>query len=238
MEPHRPQISVIIPTLNEENYITHALKGLRSQSLKDFEIIVVDGKSRDRTAEIARPVAHRIIEEALPGVSTARNTGAYTARGSVLLFLDADTKPSKNLLFSYASAFRKKGVVAATGPIMPLEKAGLFMRIGYFIVSVIFVKLSILLGRPAIIGSNFAVRKSAFDKAGGFDASMVTYEDWNLSRRLKSYGSVRYLNGAIVHTSVRRIKKWGMYGFFKFYMGNIIRYNLFKKPKTNYAPVR
>ena len=238
MESGRPYISVIIPALNEENYIMHPLKGLQAQLSGDFEIIVVDGKSSDGTMRMAKGIANKVIEEAASGVSAARNAGAHEASGDVLLFLDADTRPGSGLISVYSKAFKESGIAAATGPIMPLEKSAVPMRVGYFIVSVLFVRLSILLGRPTIIGSNFAVRRSVFEKSGGFDKSMVTYEDWDLSQRLRKYGAVRYLGSAGVQTSTRRIKEWGIYGFFKFYMGNIVRYNLFKKPKANYGPVR
>ena len=68
-------ISVIIPALNEEKYIRYVFEGLRSQTFKDFETIVVDGNSTDRTREIARKYAHVIIDKHT-GIGRARNSGA------------------------------------------------------------------------------------------------------------------------------------------------------------------
>jgi glycosyltransferase involved in cell wall biosynthesis len=233
-----PEISVIIPTLNEEKYIKYAFEGLENQTFKDFEVIVVDGGSKDSTRKIAKRYAKVVVERAR-GAGRARNTGARSARGEILLFIDADTRPSKALLSAYAREFRRnEKVVAVTGPILPLEKVPLRVELGYKFVSILFVKASIIFRKPSFIGSNFAVRKEAFERSGGFDANMMTYEDWEFSNRLKKYGRMTYLGDAIVHTSVRRINEWGMTGFFIYYVGNIFAYNLFRKPHTNYAQVR
>ncbi len=138
-----PEISVIIPALNEQKYIGNPLSGLKSQTFRDFETIVVDGGSRDRTASIARKSA-KVIVCREKGVSVARNRGAAAAKGSILLFLDADTRPSRDLLRIYHEIFLDKSVASATGPVYPLERTKKRIRLGYSIVSVAFVKLSIL----------------------------------------------------------------------------------------------
>ena len=78
-----PAISVIIPALNEEKYIGNVLDALRKQTFKDFEIIVVDGNSTDRTREIAKKSAKVIIEKR-PRIGLARNTGAKLAKADLL----------------------------------------------------------------------------------------------------------------------------------------------------------
>jgi glycosyltransferase involved in cell wall biosynthesis len=232
-----PEISVIIPALNEEKYIGHAIKGLTSQTFKNFETIVVDGGSRDNTVKIAKKHA-RVIIQKKPGAAVARNSGAEVARGRLLLFLDADTWPSPYLLEIYRKVFADKKVVAATGPVLPLEKAKATISAGYFFVSMIFVKASILLSRPCIVGSNFAVRKDAFAKVKGFNPKMITYEDWDLSLRLKKIGRIKFVDNAEVKTSVRRINAWGVSGFFAFYVNNMARYTFFKKPRKEYRQIR
>ncbi len=232
-----PEISVIIPTLNEEKYIESTLKGLDSQTFKSFETIIVDGGSKDRTRKMVGKKA-RFITERKRGPAAARNTGARIAKGSLFVFTDADTIPSRNLLKIYHNEFSDKRLVAATGPIFPLEKENPLINIGYSFVSFVFVRLSIFLRRPCIVGANFAVRRSSFEKAKGFNPKMITYEDWDLSMRLKRYGKTRYILNAEVETSTRRITEWGVFGFFKYYVGNITRYTLLKKPKEDYHPVR
>ncbi len=232
-----PLISVIIPSLNEEKYIGKTLQSLRRQTFKDYETILVDNHSNDRTREIAKEYA-KVIEDKRKGVGLARNIGARSAKGKILLFLDADTMASENLLLEYASVFADGEVVAATGPILPLEKTSRFVMASYKFVSVFFVKLSILARRPSVVGANFAVIRSTFDRAGGFDEKLLTYEDWNLSNKLKKYGKIRYVDNALVYTSARRIFAWGVFGFFLYYVTNMFKYHATKKPRGDYAPIR
>lgn len=233
----KPEISVIIPALNEEAYIRHPLAGLKRQSFKRFETIVVDSMSDDRTAEIARKRA-RIITDKRMGISSARNRGAKAAKGEILVFIDADTKPTAGLLKEYCRIFKDEETVAASGPILPLENTNIWVKIGYLIVSNFFVRATIALGMPSLVGSNFAVRKSAFKKVGGFNPKLRTYEDWDLSLRLSRLGKITYDKKAVVHTSARRVLEWGIFGYFRYHTGNMVRYNLFKKPKSNYDPIR
>jgi glycosyltransferase involved in cell wall biosynthesis len=234
----KPAVSVIVPALNEEKYIGYVFDGLKAQTFRDFETIVVDGGSKDRTREIARRNGARVVVERRKGIGRARNSGAKVARGDVLVFLDADTKASRGLLRAYLGAFKDPRNVAATGPILPLEKANRRMNLGYRVVSIALVKSSIVFGRPSVVGSNFAVRRGVFEKVGGFNEKYITYEDWDLSLRLRKMGRIAYLDDALVRTSVRRVKAWGVSGFFIYHTLNVIRYYLFKKPNEDYAPIR
>ncbi len=231
------EISVIIPALNEQKYIRHSLDGLAAQTFKDFETIVVDGDSADKTREIARKYA-KVIVQKKRGMALARNTGAKIAKGKILLFLDADTRPSNNLLQVYHDTFKDHRVVAATTPIYPLEKTRKRIAWGYSFVSILFVRLSLLLNRPRITGLNFAVRRTAFDKVGGFNGRLITYEDWDLSRRIKKTGRIAYASKAYVDTSARRVAAWGVFGYFKYYVEDTIQYYLFKSAKEDYEQIR
>ncbi|MDE1850582.1 MAG: glycosyltransferase [Candidatus Micrarchaeota archaeon] len=232
-----PKISVVIPALNEEKYIRYAFEGLRGQSFRDFEVIVSDAGSKDRTREIARKYGARVVIERKRGISSGRNAGARIAKGKILVFIDADTRATRDVLKIYSKALGN-GVVAATGPILPLEKTNLLMQLGYLFVSEIFVKLSIALGMPSIVGSNFAITKKSFDAINGFNENLITYEDWDLSTRVKKLGKIDFLEDAIVYASVRRVKAWGIGHYFTFHVGNMFRYKFFKRSKDSYDPIR
>ena len=146
--------------------------------------------------------------------------------------------PPPRLLEVYNRAFKNSDVIAATGPILPLEKTSTRVDLGYKAVSISLVKLSIMLNRSSLIGSNFAVRRDVFEHLGGFNEDFATYEDWDLSLRLRKFGKIAYLDKAIAYTSVRRVKAWGIHGFFLYHVGNILRYNLTKKPNEHYEPIR
>ncbi len=235
--PKTPDISVIIPAFNEEKYIGHVFKGLKSQTFRNFEIIVVDGNSTDRTREIARKYG-RVVIDKRPKIGAARNTGARLAKGDIILFTNADTRASPGLLMAYSRLFKDRSVVAASGPLTPLERTTTFIRFGYWFASVVLAKFSFSIGMPAISGSNLAVRRSAFKKVGGFDESLVTYEDLDLTARLRRIGNIKYVDTAQVATSARRIVKWGVARYILFNAGNVLRYNLFHKSKEQYEPVR
>lgn len=234
------KISIIIPTYNEERYIKTTLESIKNQPYRDIEVIIADSDSSDRTREIAKRTypGVRIVLKRERGVGIACNAAARIAKGRLLLFIDADTSITKNLLGSYESAFEDRGVVAATGPIVPLEKTTSSIELGYKIVSVYTVKFFISIGKPSTISSNLMVRKSSYLKLGGFNTTMNTYYDWDLSNRLKDVGRIVFVEDAVAKTSVRRIKKWGMFRYFAFHTGNVIRYNLFHQPKQDYEPIR
>ena len=85
-----PALSIIVPVLDEAAGIADALAALKAFRERGAEVIVVDGGSRDRTIELARPLADRVIE-APRGRAAQMNAGAAVATGDVLLFLHADT---------------------------------------------------------------------------------------------------------------------------------------------------
>ena len=234
-----PEISVVVPTLNEEKYIGRLLSSLGKQTFKNFEIVISDCASTDSTRSIAKRYPKvRVVIEKKKGISSGRNAGARAAKGKILVFLDADTSATEKLLEIYDKVFDERKVVAATGPILPLEKTSKRMNLGFRLVSILFVKSSILVGRPSVVGSNFAVRRSAFDRVGGFNENFLTYEDYDLSLRLRKHGEIRYLDDAVVRASIRRVKAWGIFGYFYYHVGNMVRYGLSKKPKETYEPIR
>jgi len=94
------EISVIVPTLNEENYLEDCLKSILRQTFprNEYEIIVSDGSSEDRTVEIANKYADRVVVSKKRGIWWGRNYGAKFARGRFLVFIDADTKIKEDYL--------------------------------------------------------------------------------------------------------------------------------------------
>lgn len=99
-----PLVSVIIPTYNRAELLKCSLKSLIKQSIphKDYEVIVIDDGSRDRTKDVCRE-----LQKALPlryfyqdnsGISAAKNMGVFTSRASILFFFDDDDVADKNLL--------------------------------------------------------------------------------------------------------------------------------------------
>ena len=234
------RISVIIPTLNEGRYIGRTLQSLKNQKFSDMEVIIADSMSTDNTVDIARHTYKgvRICECTKKGPTYAFNTAAKMARGDLLMFIDADTSVSRKMLFAYDEAFRKNDIVAATGPIKPLERTTWGTRIGFKIVSVYVVKLLRAMGKPSIIGSNFMTTRKAYAKVGGKDEELPTYYDWDLAHRLGRIGNVMFVDNAVAYTSVRRVKKWGALKYFSWHVSNAMLYQFTHKVRSDYEIVR
>ena len=100
------------------------------------------------------------------------------------------------------------------------------------------VRLLMALGRPAIIGSNFAASKTAFVRSGGFDESLLTYYDWDLSHRLGKLGRIVFVKDAVARTSVRRVRKWGPLKYFAYHASNALLYAIKHKARDDYEVIR
>lgn len=90
------KISVIIPAFNEENFLPKCLESLKKQDFKDFEIIVVDNNSKDKTSEISKKFGVKILKEKNQGAAFAREAGFLKARGKIIATTDANTILPRN----------------------------------------------------------------------------------------------------------------------------------------------
>ena len=89
-------LSIIIPTYNEEKYLPKLLKCVKKQTYKNYEIIVADADSADKTRQIAKKYGCRVVKGGMPAIG--RNNGAKAAKGDILLFLDADSLIGKDFV--------------------------------------------------------------------------------------------------------------------------------------------
>ncbi len=126
--PKEPFVSIIVPTFNEENNIVKCLKSLRTQNYSNFEIILSDGGSLDRTVELAKPYVDQIvIEQKVPEGWIGKNRGCYLgykeAKGEILLFTDADTEHKPNSLrITVSMLLEKKAGLLSLNPYHNVEK--------------------------------------------------------------------------------------------------------------------
>lgn len=216
-------ISVIIPALNEEETILTCLQSLVAQSIprEMYEIIVVDGGSTDNTCLLAASLADRVISQKRAGIGGARGEGARAAKGDILVFTDADTRHPSTWLETIHNDLTAGGYDVCTGPVRFYNRTIRSCIIQgwrqYYLLLHHF-------GFYWLIGSNFAVKKDAYKKAGGHrDISIL--EDYDLSVRLTKVGvCCTYDRRTAVHTSARRMKGiipyTGIYltGFYHYYI--------------------
>lgn len=209
-------ISVIIPAINEEKYISTALESLRKQIYRNFEIIVKDGESTDRTVEIAEEYTNNVISCKDVSVGQARNQGAEEASGDILVFMDADSEPPPNTLEKIEKRFERDNPSLLIPRYVPkreiLENNGRlvqFPRPFNIYWSKIENFLTAWLMRYAA-GMFMPCDADSFEKVGGFDEKLRVCEDQDISYRLKKVGKVIYDGSIEVGFSLRRYAKLGL----------------------------
>ena len=198
-------ISIVIPTYNEEEYLPECLKALRSSGFSDYEVIIVDGHSNDRTIEIAKKEGCTIFSRERNGIADARNYGAEKATGEIVAFLDADSVPCANWL-DIIEKTMTEDILAVGGPtyygsILPdLLATSIF----------IFNPINKHLGFWYFSGNNVAYRKKFLLENGGF--KKIECEDVELSKRLSPYYRYfKFINDMKTKLSERRFKKLGFF---------------------------
>ena len=179
-------ISAIICTHNRDNYLGAAIDSLLMQDfLGSFEVVVVDNASKDRTREVveARLGNPKLeyIYEPITGLSVARNTGAKTAHGEILAYLDDDAVASKQWLRVLHEAYKSNNKLAIAGGkvslIWPEEieppkwlSVELSGNLGYYDLgdSVVYIDQAGLTPR----GLNYSIRRTFLEQIGGFDTNL------------------------------------------------------------------
>jgi len=158
-------ITIIIPTLNEENCLPKLLECIRSQTYKNYEVIVADASSKDKTREIAKKFGCKVVKSGgLPGIG--RNNGAKAAKGNILFFIDADVEFGNNFLKNCVEEFNSRKLDIAGLYIHP-QGNNIFDKI--FLGVFNFWTFSTQLFYPNASGSGIMCKKWIHEKANGFD---------------------------------------------------------------------
>ncbi|MBE6500070.1 MAG: glycosyltransferase [Methanobrevibacter thaueri] len=199
-------LSIIIPTYNEEEYLPILLKSIKEQSFKDYEIIVADANSTDKTREIAEEYGCIIVEGGLPGVG--RNNGAKVAKGEYLLFLDSDLELTEDYLRDVIYEFRMERLGIAITQMQPMSKKiedKIFHDFAnQFMISVENIK-------PHGAGCyGIIAKKELHDSCGGFDENLTFGEDTDYIERLASKEQFKVLRNAKIGVSTRRLEEEGI----------------------------
>jgi glycosyltransferase involved in cell wall biosynthesis len=203
------RISVVVPTYEEEKSIESFLKQFENQTLprSEFEIIVVDGDSKDRTREIAEKYADLVIIQESDGIGGARNDGVKAASTSFIATTDADIRLPDGWLEVMLKHFENDDeVVAVVGPDGPLEKTWKSRLIFSFLRNVIY--FATFFGMYTTGGTNSGFRRSKFLEAGGYK-SLPHSDDVEIGFRLMKLGKIVYDKEQFVELSVRRLEKDG-----------------------------
>jgi glycosyltransferase involved in cell wall biosynthesis len=206
------KFSICIPTLNEEKYIGGILSCLKDQNFRDFEVIVVDGKSKDMTKDEVMKFSDyfplQFLESPKKGVSFQRNYAAKMAKNEYLIFFDADVKIEKDFLKKINEHLEKNSIDILTAWNKPLSNKPVDEFI-YLFMNIFMLEL-IKKKSPGAVGVFICVRKKAFEKIGGFRENVSFGEDYDLAKRLHDSGfTYVLLRKPKINVSVRRFDKEG-----------------------------
>ena len=224
----RTMFSVIIPTLNEEKNLGICFKSLIEQTYREFEVIIVDGGSQDRTVEMAERNGFDIIEveKTRPhDVSAAKNEGAKHAHGDILFFLDADMALKPNCFEVLDGGYRDQGVIGVACMVLPL--GGNSLETAMYQCNNILARFANYVGvHEFSYFSCHSYRKEFYEKVGGFREDLLACEDLDLSLRLRDLGRYTVTTETTIWTSPRRLREWSYPGYVLRYAKYLAQYYL------------
>lgn len=206
------KLSVVIPTLNEENFIGTILTDVLNNSYKDHEIIVADSGSEDGTKEVVK----RFIEnypniklvDAGKGAATARNAGAKYAIGEYILFLDADQRIPINFIEESISEMKRRGLDIGGHYSKPTGKK-FIDKVFWFVCNNFLFRPSQYVLPAANTGSGLIIKRSVHEKVGGLDEEIQVTHDHDYVRRASSIGKFRMLKSVKSRFNMRRFDEEG-----------------------------
>lgn len=182
----------MIPAYNAARWLAEAIQSVLDRTWEDFEVIVVDDGSTDGTAAVAARFNDprvRYIRQQNRGLSAARNIGIRSARGTYAALLDADDRFKPDKLSLQMTAFHADpglgmltcgyDLIAETGRRLRAERPWLQAPV---------IDLRTLLFWNPMLPSTLLFRKDQVMQVGGFDESLLRYEDWDLPLRLALAG--------------------------------------------------
>jgi len=172
-----PKISIIIPSYNSESTIEGCIKSITSQDYpkNQFEIIIVDDGSNDKTYECAKKMgADVVITLNHCGSSAARIEGVKIAKGKILAFLDSDCEAQEGWLKTIEKELEIEKVI--TGSIGNGNKQSLISWTEYFLNFSGFNEHNSRTEFPLPAGGNFAIRKEIYEQTGGFQVVSSSFD--------------------------------------------------------------
>ena len=187
-------ISIVIPALNEENYIANCINSLQGQIGSQDELIVVDNGSTDKTARIAKELGCTVVSEQKRGVSHARNRGAEVSSNPVLGFVDADGVVHNNWLQEAKRSLADPRVSAVSGLNIFNHDSRLkeIWYNGYTVFAYAYVLILQACSKTFLVSNNLAIKKDVFDDIDRWKP--IIGEDYWLS---KEFWKRDTLHGAV-----------------------------------------
>jgi glycosyltransferase involved in cell wall biosynthesis len=220
------RVSIVIPAYNEERLLPESLASIRNATAAfdaagwAHELIVCDNNSTDRTAEIAAAAGTLVVFESVNQIGRARNRGASRATGDWLLFVDADSFPTRALFADVVRVIRNGKCLAGGSTIYVTDVSGpVRIMLAFWNVWSRVLKWA--------AGSFIFCEAAAFRDVGGFSEEWYAAEEIDLFRRLKrlarrSGRRIEILHRYPLHTSGRKAHLYTLREGLRFYLRTIV----------------
>lgn len=219
-----PLVSIIVPTYNSAETLRDCLKAVESQTYKAIELIVVDNHSSDDTRDIAAEFTKHVFVKG-PERSAQRNYGASKARGDYVCIIDSDMQLSPEVIAECVGVVQAQPEVK--GVVIPEQSFGL----GFW-AACKRLERSFYIGVEWMEAARFFDAK-VYKKLGGYDASLVSGEDWDLSQRVKDIAPLGRIHALIYHDEGQL--KLGRTLSKKYYYAKLITHYLSKQTHAEHS---
>lgn len=208
------QVAVLVCAYNEEQYLPRALRAINRQTVSadEFDVIVVDNASTDKTAQVAREYGATVIYESRKGIPYAMKAGCdYASRlgYQIIAQTDADSEVAPQWLEAALLGLNQNNgsVVGVTGMILFYDIWEILNVVVRALYTVVISINKLMGGFVQFTGSNMAFKVNQFNLAGGVDVRYLISADVDLSKRMIKHGRIEFLPRMVVRVSPRRFRK-------------------------------
>lgn len=239
------RLSIIIPARQEEKAIARTVTQLKEALGTDVQIIVSDGRSTDRTVEIARTCSDDVVvyeREGPHNASKGRNDGARVATGTFLCFIDADVRiPDARNFFDRAFRhFEDVSVVGVSGAQRADPSVETWAdRISFGLLNLGLRLQNNVLHVGEASGKFMLVRADSFRAIGGFREDLVTREDGDFFKRLSKTGKTLFDPSLMIYHGARRAHAIGWWRLWPIWIVNTVHFAVTDKAHSkDWTPIR
>lgn len=221
------KISVVVCAKNEEKIIESCLRNLSKQIVRP-EIIVVDGWSSDNTVKISKKYA-KVVKDNKKGLGEARNVGWKAAKGDIIAYCDADSRPKKDWAKKICELIEDCDCVS--GPLISYDGSRI-MKINFKVWADLFPRFLSFFGLNMVWGANMAFKKKILKK---YRFRLRFLEDYDIGQRFRNdKKKIKFSKEISLPVSSRRFQEGFCRTCFKYYVIGFLKIKLFGKRDSGY----
>lgn len=219
-------LTIAIPAFNEEKLLPDTLAAIQESAKAfeamnwDWELVVCDNNSNDRTGELARAAGARVVFESENQIARARNAAGQAARGDWILFVDADSLPSPELFAATGRAMQQPDILGG-GSTLTMGSVPWWAAFWIHL----WNSISRVMRWPA--GSYFFCRTRAFRELEGFSKTLYASEELEFAERLKRHGQsvnkrIHIISDHPLITSARKLSLYSPWDMVRLFLATVL----------------